>query len=152
MVGHLLKMRVKRLYWALVNRVNRLTYLHHLVDNCHPDSLYDYEQEIEELLMTESRIWIKRAERVHVAVSDIPFADPAKTSHWNVCHYFEGMQYLDWDTLRKFKALIEDKEYERRRRTHEGREIWIKWVTVVAAIIGAVASLMTYFSHGKPSK
>jgi len=135
-----------RIYWGCVKRVSRLAYLHHVVDSCSPDSFCEVEDEVHEILVTESGKWCKRANKVHVAVSDIQLPEGA-TSHWNESNYGHG-SYIGWDTLRKFKKLVEDAEYERRKRKREGRELWVKWFTAVAATIAALASLLTlYFSH-----
>jgi hypothetical protein len=144
---------LRRFYWnSVVMRLNRLAYLHHIVDSCSPDDMYEVEQEIEEILTIETQIWLKRANGVHVAVSDIPLPEGVK-SYWIEGRYGYAQSHLDWDTLRKFKALVEEKEYERKKRKHDEREIWFKWFTAIAATIAALASLLTlYFSHWKEPK
>jgi len=52
-------------------------------------------------------------------------------------------RYIEWNTLRKIKTLVEDAECERSKRKREGRKSWIKWITAIAAIIAALGGLAT---------
>src|SRR5678815_4712131 len=108
---------VSKRYWNVVKHFNRLAYLKNLLDKAYDAS--DYQEEIDEVLTTETDIWNKRASKVHVSVADIPLPEGYK-SHWG-----EGMTgpYIKWDSLRKLKKLVEDAEYERKRRKREGREL-----------------------------
>ena len=45
---------------------------------------------------------------------------------------------------------MEDAEYEKARRRREGRELWVKYFTAIAAAVAALASLANlYFSNTK---
>ncbi len=118
-------------------RVNYLKYLHHVVDTTF-DSV-DCEQEMEEILVIESEMWRKRANKVHVSSCDIPL--PEGKQLWHACRYQQYETYLNGDTLRKLKRLVEDAEYERAKRKRDKHESWVKWVTALAAIVGAVTGV-----------
>jgi hypothetical protein len=124
-------------YWQLVKRVNRLAYLHHVLD-CLPDDDVDWDIS-EEIMAIESELWSKRGYKVHVSVTDIPLPKD-ETSHWQSG---SSGKYIGWNALRQLKKKVEDAEYERSRRKREGREMWIKWFTAIAATIGALGGLAT---------
>jgi hypothetical protein len=71
---------------------------------------------------------------VHVAVSDIHLEDGK--SDWETG--YERISYIRWSPLRKLKKLVIDAEEENTRRKREGRELLVKYVTVVAAVLGAI--------------
>jgi hypothetical protein len=129
-----LRNAVKRKYWYIVKRFNRLAYLNHVVS-----SAPDMYEELEEIQAIETRQWVKRGYRVHLDVNDIPVCED-QGPHW-----IDGSagRFVAWDTLRKFKKMVEDAEYERNRRKREGREIWIKWFTAGFAAVGALGGLAT---------
>jgi hypothetical protein len=99
----------------------------------------DYWETSEQILAIESETWTKRGYKVHVSVTEIPLPN-GETSYW-----VDGNsgRHLNWDVLRQLKKRIEDAEYGRSRRKREGREIWIKWFTAIAATIGAIGELAT---------
>jgi hypothetical protein len=136
---------LRKRYWSMVKHFNRVAYLRNVLETA-PDP-FDYEEERDELLATETSIWVKRASKVHVSVSDIPLP-PEETSHWKQSNTGWG-EYFNWDTLRKFKKMVEDAEYEHKRRNREGRELLIKWFTAVAAAIGALTGLYLAFVKGR---
>src|SRR5580704_4907730 len=128
-------------YWNLVEKVNRLAYLHHLAENDSDSDDFDIET-YEEILTIETRIWVKRGRKVHVAVNDI--IDPGQNLHEIWLQSPTGT-YVEYETLRKFKKLVEDAEYERSKRQREGRESWIRWITAGAAIIAALGTLLSLY-------
>jgi hypothetical protein len=136
---------MRKRYWSAVKHFNRLAYLRNVLDTA--DDPFEYEQEMDELLATETSRWVKRAFNVHVSVSDIPLKQ-GEASHWKDSHTGFG-KHFNFETLRKFKKLVEDAEYERKRRNREGRELLIKWFTAVAAAIGALTGLYLAFVRGK---
>jgi hypothetical protein len=90
---------VKSKYWTVVEKVNRPAYLRHAVDSDFESDDFDTEL-YEEWRVIDTRIWIKRGTKVHLAISDVPRTD--KESPWQESDYGN---YVDWDTLRKFKKL-----------------------------------------------
>lgn len=130
-----LKNSINRFWWQLVKRVSRRRYFKHLSD-ADPDG--DDPTVHQDYLFFETRHWQRRAEKVHVSVSDIPLEDGK--SHWETG--YDRLSYIRWSPLRKLKKLVIDAEYEKTRRKREGRELWVKYVTVVAAVLGAIASLV----------
>src|SRR5258708_4130820 len=101
-----LRRTIRKRYWNVVKRVNRLAYLNHVVS-----SAPDMYEEMEEIQAIETRQWIKRGYRVHLDVNDIPIPE-GQGPHW-----IDGSagSFVAWDTLRKFKKMVEDAEYERNR-------------------------------------
>jgi hypothetical protein len=136
-----LRRAITNWYWNVVNRFSRLAYLHHVLDGVGADELSNYGEEIEEIQALETEQWTRRGFRVHLSVNDIPVAE-GQQPHW-----IEGAtgSFVDWDTLRRFKKMVEDAEYERSRRKREGREMWVKWFTAAAAAIAGVAALMNLY-------
>jgi hypothetical protein len=128
---------VRRTYWTTIGHLNRKAYLRHFIDR-DPD---DWES-IEALLCIETGEWTRRGERVNVWITDLPLPE-GKTSHWETAA--DRREYLPWDTLRKFKKIVEDGEYERNRRKREGRELWVKYFTAGAAAIAALAALLNLY-------
>jgi len=146
MIGELRSAAID-LYWNLVNRFNRLAYLHHVAETESDSEDFDIET-YEEILAIETRIWVERGNKVHVGVTDI--LDPGYNPHEIWLQSPTGT-YVEYTTLRKFKKLVEDAEYGRSKRKREGRESWIKWITAGAAIIAALGTLLSLYwtSHGK---
>lgn len=107
---------------------------------CGPEG-EDWESR-EDLLCIETTECIRRGDRVHVSVTDIPLPTEAK-SHWQTAYH--GETYLEYETLRRLKKLVEDAEYERARRKREGRELWVKYFTAGAAALAALASLANLY-------
>ncbi|HEY4359376.1 MAG TPA: hypothetical protein VGN17_00305 [Bryobacteraceae bacterium] len=99
----------------------------------------DCEEEIERVLDIETALWTKRAYRVYLSIDDLPMGSD-ETSLWRQNSFSPG-SHLSWDALQKLKKMVEEAEYERRRRKHEGREIWIKWFTAIAAAIAAATGV-----------
>src|ERR1051325_1408285 len=143
-----LRRGIQALYWNIMKRVNRLAYLHYVVDNA--EDLCDCIEDAEEILCRETDIWTKRGYRVHASIGDIPLPEGRK-AHWEDGSWGWG-RYVDWDTLRKFKKIVEDAEYERSKRKWEGREIWIKWFTATVAAVAALASLLNLYLSYRTKK
>ena len=139
---------VIRWYWGcLVKTVNRRAYLNHMLEAVPADEPSNYIEEIDEIHCLESRGWPKRGHRVHLSIDDIPLPE-GQSSHWGSAK--DGKPYILSESLRKFKEIVEGREYEYRRRKREGREMWIKRVTAGAAVIAATASLANLLaSHCK---
>jgi hypothetical protein len=125
---------VKSMYWSVVKKFNRLAYLRHIVDSSLGSDDLDWEY-YEEMLTIETRIWINRGTKVHLAISDVPHKEGDHP--WKEGSYG---RFVEWDTLRKFKKVVEDGEYERNRRRRE----WITAIGVIVAALGALANL--YFT------
>jgi hypothetical protein len=144
-----LRSAARGIYWSFVEKVNRLAYLRHLLEDSGQEYIEsDIDIEIyEEIQAMETRIWTKRGSDVHTDVTDL--VDIAE--HEEVWQESSKGQYIERDTLRKFKKLVEDAEYERSKRRREGRESWIKWITAGAAIIAALGTLLSLYlaSRGK---
>lgn len=100
----------------------------------------------DDLMCIESNEYMKRARRVHVSIYDLPLPDDSG-SYWT--QTYDGEHCIKYPTLTKFKKLVEDAEYERRKRRREGKEHWIKWITVIGAIIAALASVYSAFFKNK---
>lgn len=133
---------ITRVYWNAIGHLNRKAYLRHFIDR-DPDDL----DSIEALLCIETGEWTRRGEKVNVWVTDLPLPE-GKTTHWATA--FDGRDYIPWDTLRQFKKIVEDAEYETGRRRREAREFWVKYFTAGAAATAALASLLNlYFSSRK---
>jgi hypothetical protein len=126
----------QRFYWdELVKRLNRLAYLKHVI------ATSDYlEDEIEEALSIETYQWEKRGVKVNLVMRDVPLPKGEKL-------YSDSMygEIPTWETLRHFKKMVEDAEYERDKRKREGREIGVKYFTAVAATLAALASLANLY-------
>jgi hypothetical protein len=135
-------------YWEIVRRVNFKAYLRHMIDLSGNEFDPEADCMIEDLLYLETKEWVRRAERVHISPShDIPLPSNGK-AHWQ--RSYDGSTYLKDESLRKLKKLVEDAEYEKSRRKREGRELWIKWFTAIAAGLAALASIGNlYFTFRK---
>src|SRR5260370_3029956 len=137
-----LRRAIRKQYWNVVNRFARLAYLNHIVDGVEDER--NCLGEIEEIQAIETGQWTKRGYRVHLSITDLPLPE-GQSSHWQ-----QGItsrdSYVDWDTLRNFKKMVEDAEYEKKRRKREGREMWVKWFTALAASVGALGGLATLIS------
>jgi len=94
----------------------------------------EYSDQVRSL---ESHQWMRRAEKVHLSVYDIPLIEHEEL--WETGPH--GTGYLSDRVLRSLQKQVEDAEYERDRRGREGREIWIKYVTGGAALLAAAASI-----------
>jgi hypothetical protein len=140
---HRLRLAIKRTYWNdVVRKVNYHAYLRHHVDSAYDADELDWDLN-EQLAVIETRIWINRGNKVHAGVSDVPRTDPDKKSPWNESPYGN---YIDWQTLRRFKKLVVDYEYERNRRRRE----WITAIGVIVAALGALANLYLTLRGKKP--
>jgi len=128
----------------VLKHINRIAYLKHVLDEAEDWS--EYFEEVEEVLTTETAIWTKRASKVNVSVVEVPLKQ-GQTSHWKQGDYGGG-RYIDWDALRRLKILVEDREYELKRRKREGGELWVKWFTAIMAAIGALTGLYLAFVKG----
>jgi len=136
--------RITNRWWRLVARLNRIAYLRYLADD--PDCDWEY---IDELLCLDTREWTRRGAKVNVWVQNIPLPEGV-TTHWKASEYLRYMSYLPQETLFKFRKLVEDAEYEKARRRREGRELWVKYFTAIAAALAALASFANlYFSSRK---
>jgi hypothetical protein len=130
-----LRWTLRNYYWQIIRRINVKAYLRHEIDN-DPDG-YDWESR-QSLVDIEYSEYLKRANRLHVSLSDVPLPETS-SSHWKQDD--EGERHLSDTTLKHFKQLVENAEYDRDKRRREGKEHCIKWITVIAAIIAALASL-----------
>jgi len=137
-------------WWHSVQTFNRLKYLKHRVESeevparhgkTSPARLTNPE-DIEEIQCIETRMLTKRGDAVHVSVTDLPVPE-GQTSHWQNAR--DGQLYLNSEALRKFRKMVEDAEYERCKRKREAWEVRIKWVTAVAAVLAAAASLFNLY-------
>jgi len=139
---------VRKVYWKIVERFDKLAYLNHRLESGDRESDPDgYSELSREIFVIESRMWANRGIKVHVSV-------PRKEGEPGPWLEGETGSYIEFDTLQKFKQTVVDREYELKRRKREGREAWIKWVTAIAAIVGAVGGLATLLRlyltyHGK---
>jgi hypothetical protein len=129
--------RLRYHYWQIVRRINVKKYLQHEIDN-DPEGEADGPILSQDLMCIESDEYMKRARHVHVSIYDLPLPENSGT-YWKQA--YDGLHYLEYYTLTKFKRLVEDAEYERNKRRREGKEHWIKWITVIASTIAAIASL-----------
>jgi hypothetical protein len=132
--------RITNARWRVVKLLNRKAYLRHAADNpdCDPE-------DIQALLCLDTNKWVRRGARVNVWVDDIPLPEGVRT-HWETA--YDGAGYVPWDTLRKLQKIVEDAEYEKSRRRREGRELWVKYFTAIAAALAALASFANlYFSY-----
>jgi hypothetical protein len=132
---------IMRAWWRIVARLNRKAYLRHAADNPHGDW-----EAVEELLSLETEEWNQRGAKVNVRVSDIPLPEGEQT-HWKGSG--QGRPYIPWDTLCKFRKLVEDAEYEKARRRREGRELWVKYFTAIVAAVAAAASVANLYLCSK---
>ncbi len=130
--------RIRRARGRLVKVFSLRAYLKHEIDI---DPEGEDREAIEAYLSIETQHWLKRADRVHVGVADIPTVD--NESQW--MQTYDGLSCLKWEPLRRLKRLVEDAEYERTRRKHEGREFLLKWFTAVFAALAALASIWNVY-------
>ena len=70
---------------------------------------------------------------LHVAVSDVIRSD--EKSPWSTS---ASGTYVDSETLRKFKKLVVDTEYEQNRRRRE-------WLTATGAVVAALGTLLNLY-------
>jgi len=99
------------------------------------DPDWELQDELQHLQTTK---WVKRGRKVNVSVTDIPLPEGSDT-HWQMGTF--GERHLPPDVLRRYRKLVEDAEYEKARRRREGKELWVKYLTMTAAILAALASL-----------
>ena len=133
-----LRRNTRNHYWQSIRRINVRAYLRHEVDTTHEDDQWQPEQD---LACYETREYQKRARRVHVTINDAMQPDQNDPWLWS----YDGDQFLERNTLARFKKLVETAEYERKKRRREGNELWIKWFTAGAATVAAIASLYVAF-------
>ncbi len=138
-----LRRRVNTFRWNVVKKFNRLAYLTHIVDSSFGSDDFDGEL-YEEMLAIDTRIWLNRGTKVHLAITDVARTDDDSPYRlWSESPYG---RFVDWDTLRKFKKLVEDAEYERNRRRRE----WLTAIGVIVAALGALANLYFTLRGKKP--
>jgi hypothetical protein len=131
---------VGNLYWKLVEKFDKHAYLNHLLDSGDPNSDPDgYAELTREAFVIETKKWTKRGMKVNVSVWDVA---PRKEGEQGPWRDGETGSYIEFDTLQKFKRLVEDREYEREKRKREGREAWIKWWTAFFAFFGGVGAIV----------
>ena len=111
-----LKWKINRRFWRVVKLINPIAYANYLASD--PDDFMAQEDS----LCFETRYWLKRAHKFHVSVQDIPLEN--LDNHWKAA--YDGERYIQYNSLRKLKKLTEDAEYENKRRSREGSEIFIK--------------------------
>jgi hypothetical protein len=134
------KTRLRHLYWLqIVRRVNVKAYLRHLID---ADQDFEDQTIRDDLACIETKEYMARARRVHMTLAEIPYP-PGEETHW--FDAYDGDRYLHYLTLTRVKKAVEDAEYERKKRRREGAELSIKWLTVIGAIIGAVAGVINLY-------
>ena len=144
--------RIEDAWWTIVARLNRKAYLRHFA----ADPIDDRNAP-EELLCLETEELTRRGAKVNVWVRDIPLpegitrsGDPDAEPEWPWKFAADYSEYIPSDILSKFRKLVEDAEYEKARRRREGRELWVKYFTAIAATLAALASLANlYFSNRK---
>lgn len=108
----------------------------------------DFDESWEGLQVIETQRWLKRARRVHLGLDSIPLPD-GRTSHWEPGR-FSPDGYVPDATLRQLKVLVEAAEGERITRRKDGAELWTKWITAIAAVVAAIASVWNLFlSRGR---
>jgi hypothetical protein len=152
-IDSLLMRWVRKMYWKVVERFNKLAYLNHRLESGDRESDPDgYAELAREIFVIETKKWTKRGMKVNVSVGDV--APPQKGNEPGPWLEGETGNFIEFDTFQKFKRSVEDREYERKRRKREAREAWIKWVTAGAAIVGAFGGLATLVNlyltyHGK---
>ena len=113
------------------------TYLEACIDAA-PDDEPDWESQIL-LLASQTKRWVKRGRKINVYPNaDLPLPE-GKRTHFE---YDLGCEHLSWRALRQFRKMVEDAEYERDKRKREKNEMWVKWVTMAAAIIAALGSII----------
>jgi len=133
-----LRWKVLTYYWQIVKRVDLKAYLQHQVDITHEDDQWEPEQD---LACHETREYQKRARRVHVTIAAA--IQPDQKECW--LRSYDGDQFLESQTLARFKTLVEAAEYERDKRGREKKEMLVKYFTALAATIAAIASVYTPF-------
>lgn len=126
-----LKSKINRKFWRVIRLINPRAYVNYLASDPH-----DFMAQ-EDSLCFETRYWLKRAYKVHVSVQDVPLGD--LDSHWDTA--YDGERYIQYNSLRKLKKLIEDAEYENKKRSREGSEIFIKYFTALAALVAALTAI-----------
>lgn len=136
-----LRKRIQSGYWrALLRIVHRRAYLRHLIYS-YSANYEEVMPEIDELEVLDTAHWTKRGRAVHLDISDVSLPD-GTTSHWRqgMC----GLQARS-ESLRKFKIMVENAEYERKRRNREGREVLIKYWTAGTSSLAAIGALVTCY-------
>jgi len=133
------KLTGRRLYGKALSRFSRRRYLKRLVASLNEHSYPDYEEEVEELAILESDYWLKRARGVYLSVIDVPLKE-GEDGHWLNAIYVER-SFVRPSALNVLIRMVETAEYERKKRSREGTELWIKWFTAVVSLIAASASV-----------
>lgn len=128
---------IRGTYWGLVRTVNPIAHFRHGVER-DPE---DWDS-IEVLRRLETNAVMRRADRAHISLSEIPLPDGCDT-HWDKD---DGGGCLHHASLCRLQKLVEDREHELRRRKREGRELWIKWFTAVAAAVGGLGGAATLWN------
>jgi hypothetical protein len=103
----------------------------------------DFQEAWEKLQVIETRRWLKRARQVYLGLDAVPLPEGQK-SYWESGRFSEE-EFVPDDVLRKLKVLVENAEGERIKRRKDEAEVWTKWITTIAAVIAAVASVWNLF-------